>query len=74
MPQAPSYQAQVDQNLGKISSHMTKWIQHSKKLICEEKPENEEEDLGEVDPKRAEVSNDSISLDQHDIQVQMGNV
>jgi|JI9StandDraft_2_1071091.scaffolds.fasta_scaffold14857_5 hypothetical protein len=69
MPQAPSYQAQVDQNLGKISSHMTKWIQHSKKLICEEKPENEEEDTGEDELKRknmvAEVSveNDSISLD-----------
>jgi len=48
---------------------MTKWIQHSKKLICEEKPENEEEDTGEDELKRknmvAEVSveNDSISLD-----------
>jgi len=51
---------------------MTKWIQHSKKLICEEKPENEEEDVEEESKRKnmqAEVSleNDSISLDQNDI-------
>lgn len=51
---------------------MTKWIQHSKRLICEEKPENEEDDCDEEGKRNnmvAEVSvdNESISLDQNDI-------
>lgn len=68
MPQAPSYQAQVDHNLNKISSHMSKWIQNNKRLICEEQPEEDESSTGR-NYKDGEISidNDSISLEQNDI-------
>jgi hypothetical protein len=53
---------------------MSKWIQNSKRLICEEQPEAEEDEKSSEEAKNykdGEVSmdNDSISLEQNDIKI-----
>jgi len=47
---------------------MSKWIANSKRLICEEKPEAEEDEEGSTPGrKNQEQSQESIFIEQNDI-------